>query len=281
MDGAKVLCEKLIDIVFEDEQTLLGVLHSPKKLISSKKPCVIMFYGFNGSREEAHRISVKFARRLIYNNIACFRFDYLGCSISSGEFYEYTIEDRIYQGIKVIQYLINNENIDQSNITVIGFSDGARVALGVSHILKEMSINVNSILWSPVIVDEPKSTDKYNEVPVLTRNKITKSIDYSYLGLYVQKQYFEPLGNNYIEKFEKLISSNNVLCIFGGSDKRNIQTKSEIKSQINMYSQSLAQVYDIVNASHLFDTKEWQEELFNVTVSFLEKITSREVVQND
>lgn len=261
------MIEKLIDIEMEDKGTILGILHLPdKKDPLQTFPCVAMFYGFNGSREEAHRISVKFARRLTKQGIACFRFDYIGCSVSSGEFYSTSIENRKEQGLKVMNYLSKHSDLDPKRLGVVGFSDGTRVALSVC---KESQRRIPSILWSPVLVDEEQEEGKYRTPPELKRNKATNKLNYSYLGLFVHPSYFNPLGDLYIEQLRSVLEIGDVHCIFGGADERNKSTKQAVYD-LRQQNQSIG-IYEIPEALHLFESKEWINQLFEQSILYLKQ----------
>lgn len=146
----------LIDIM-TDKGKMLAVLDNMNAYDEAKKLLIIACYGFNGERSECHRMTIKFAKRLQQLDVAVLRFDYLGLGISDGEFHQATLSSKVDNLIAVLHIVIE-KMINVDNIALLGFSDGAVVALQALHHFKANAKLNGLLLWSPyVLAYEPKA----------------------------------------------------------------------------------------------------------------------------
>lgn len=140
----------LIDIM-TDKGKMLAALDNMETYDEAKKLLIVACYGFNGERSECHRMTIKFSRLLQKLDAAVLRFDYLGLGISDGEFHHTTLSTKVDNLIAVLQ-LVLDEMVNVDNIVLLGFSDGAVVALqALQHFSGNAKLN-GLLLWSPYVI---------------------------------------------------------------------------------------------------------------------------------
>lgn len=267
--------ERLFELIVDNKE-LLGIIHLPDSYADSKiqYPCIIICYGFNGNRRETNRIAVKFARQLTSQGIACVRFDYIGCGVSAGEFHHSLMEDRVNHVLSVVDFVSELPFINKHFINFVGFSDGCRIVLDFANSIS-MTDKIRSIaLWSPVLADERETSNlnlKKNENKAeLKRNKVDGRFYYSYLGLWVHPNYFKSLNNTYLKEMNKVIETIPTLCVLAENDERNPVTRQEIVEK--MSASPLLKIQYIKQANHLYESKEWIEELLTCTSLFFQQL---------
>jgi len=104
-------------------QRLVGSAHLP----AAAEHAVLMLHGFTGNRIEYTYFFVTLARVLAARGIAVFRFDFLGCGESDGEFADITVASQVAQTQHLLAYLA--EHYPEYARHVLGFSMGGLVAL--------------------------------------------------------------------------------------------------------------------------------------------------------
>ncbi|QZA81387.1 alpha/beta hydrolase family protein [Deefgea piscis] len=102
---------------------LIGSAHLPDQA----EQAVLMLHGFTGNRVEYTYFFVTLARVLAERGIAVFRFDFLGCGESDGEFAEVSVANQAAQTQHLLAYLA--KNYPQYQRHLLGFSMGGLVAL--------------------------------------------------------------------------------------------------------------------------------------------------------
>ncbi|QZA77445.1 lysophospholipase [Deefgea tanakiae] len=109
-------------VQFEGQQ-LVGSAHLP----AGAQHAVLMLHGFTGNRIEFTYFFVMLSRILAARGIAVFRFDFLGCGESDGEFADLTLASQVAQ----TQHLLANLAQTYPHYTrhLMGFSMGGMVAL--------------------------------------------------------------------------------------------------------------------------------------------------------
>jgi esterase/lipase len=80
----------------------------------------------HGSTSNHH--SFDFLVENLKEKFVCLSFDHLGCGKSSGQFEEFTLEDRLEQAKFVLKFLLEKEFVGKENISFIGSSMGAHIA---------------------------------------------------------------------------------------------------------------------------------------------------------
>ena len=104
-------------------QQLVGSAHLPE----GAQHAVLMLHGFTGNRIEFTYFFVQLSRVLAARGIAVFRFDFLGCGESDGEFADITVASQVAQTQHLLAYLA--ANYPQYSRHILGFSMGGMVAL--------------------------------------------------------------------------------------------------------------------------------------------------------
>ncbi|WP_027468531.1 alpha/beta hydrolase family protein [Deefgea rivuli] len=104
-------------------QQLIGSAHLP----AAAEHAVLMLHGFTGNRIEYTYFFVTLARVLAARGIAVFRFDFLGCGESDGEFANISVASQVAQTQHLLAHLA--ANYPQYARHVLGFSMGGLVAL--------------------------------------------------------------------------------------------------------------------------------------------------------
>ena len=137
---------KEVPVTFERQgQQLVGMLHLPAE--AGKFPAVVMFHGFTGNKQEAHRMFVEMSRTLAADGIASLRFDFLGSGDSAGKFSDVTLAGEIADAREALRFLRGRKEIDTQRIGILGMSMGGLVA---SFILAEDKNIKTAALWCPV-----------------------------------------------------------------------------------------------------------------------------------
>ncbi len=131
-------------------QKIFGILHLP--LLKKKVPAVLICHGFGGNKTGKHRLFVTLSQHLAKQGIAVFRFDYRGAGDSEGEFDDITLEGKVSDTLKCLEFLKNHPAVDPSRIGILGRSLGgaiASIAAGKNEEIKSIA------LWAPVFTSEP------------------------------------------------------------------------------------------------------------------------------
>lgn len=123
-------------VVFENEgMQLVGMLHYQESKTLS--PAVILYHGCTGTKTEAHWLYVKIARSLARLGIMVLRFDFRHSGDSEGDFERMTVSGEISDGLKAVEFLINERDADPARIGVAGLSLGGVVAAEASGRLRD------------------------------------------------------------------------------------------------------------------------------------------------
>lgn len=240
------------------QEIISGIVHIPENGI--KNHVVIMCYGFNGCRSDVHRIAVKLGDFLEKRGIILVRFDYRGQGNSQGDMNNVTIQERVDDVCTIISFMqgcFNNSNLP---ISLIGFSDGAKIASMVTAHQKIKSL----ILWNPIFGTRNSSySQKENgrKANAIFRNKRNGTLSYQYYSLPINIHYLNELvDENSISYFEN--NDCHKFCVWGGDDKF---TKENRDSFIRM----MDDYFIVPNAGHLFFGKENELLVFESTYKFI------------
>lgn len=241
-----------------EQDHIMGIINIPENGI--KKHIVIMCYGFNGYRSDVHRIAVKLGDYLELKSIPLVRFDYRGQGLSEGEMNDVTLESRVNDVCSVIQFVQGCFNDEHVKITLIGFSDGARIASLVANTIDVQNV----ILWNPIFETKNSSySQKENgrKKNNMFRNAKSGKWSYQYYGLPVSIGYLNELVNG--DSLSCLINSTcNKFCIWGENDRFTKETRDDL---IHLFNKT-----ELVPLSgHLFFGKENENLVFEKTYNFL------------
>lgn len=251
-------------------KNVLGVLHladeSPKN-----SPTVILCYGLNGNRVENHRMSVLFGRLAEVSEINFFRFDYRGLGVSDGEFWEMSISSKVEDVVSAINFIKGCTDNNKQQIILLGFSDGARVAMDVLKLCP----NIDAVcMWNPIFFPLPISNDIKASLR-LTREPRTKKIVFPFEGVWSgtkhlreQKEIGDVLGDYLSFKGPKM-------SLFGSKDSYTIYGRQMLIEK-NEEAEYKSKIITIENANHIFSHSSWVEEVLNNTISWIKEISNIE-----
>ncbi len=245
-----------------------GIIHIPKSRIDSS-PIIIMCYGINGNRVEQHRMSYLFGKEAEKRGICFFRFDYRGQGISDGEFYDVSMESRkedVLESINFIKGCFHDENI---KFALIGFSDGARIATGISVLTDQIS---SMVMWNPILSSNKifNSTIKgVNNKSRFFREPLSGKIVTSFYGLYLDNNYMREIKeDNSLDNFINYKGSK--FCIFGSDDKLTVDLRKYIELYL-IENNKKDNIMIIKDARHLFGTTDWSNCVIDETLKWIVK----------
>lgn len=108
-----------------------GILTLPKTKKDEKTPAVLMLHGTASNKDEVGNMYKDEAAKLADKGIASLRIDFAGSGDSKQDYSENFIDLSIADSQKALNYLLVHEQVDASNIGVLGFSQGGQIAQAV------------------------------------------------------------------------------------------------------------------------------------------------------
>lgn len=110
-----------------NDNKLSGALFFPKEL-KPKNPTIFFIHGWTGEKKRCYQ----YAKALVKFGYICFLFDMRGHGKSEGDRNKTTIKEFFDDVVAVYDYLITRKEIDVDNISVVGNSFGAYLAMLLS-----------------------------------------------------------------------------------------------------------------------------------------------------
>ncbi|NBI29825.1 alpha/beta hydrolase [Chengkuizengella sp. YPA3-1-1] len=264
--------EKLV--TFQDRGNILGVLHLPDHYQHESTPIVIYCPGMNGERYEVHRLAVKFARYLCDRGIGFFRFDYYGIGVSDGLYHEMTNTTKVSNVQHALKFLQEENVVQAENVILLGFSDGARIALKTAN---HSAVN-KVMMWSPIIwdiVDDEKQISAENK---FIFHPQYKTIMKPWIGLWLGMNYFQDYQNFQLEK-EVDHFSGKLLQIYSDDDPIAGYTWSKLQNYKPFIEKS--DIHFVNKAGHLFTSVPLENILMEKTYHWILKQFNEEVSEDD
>ncbi len=250
-----------------DQGSMAAVLHTPAQ-IDEPCPVVIFCPGKNGERSEVHRLAVRLAWLLSDAGFAMLRFDYYGSGLSEGSFYEMTPLTRVSNVKAVIRNVRERPEINRNQVILLGFSDGARVALGAAC---EMNIQ-KIILWSPVFFEPPGMLDNTKKIKFIRCPYDPNVLVTPWAGLWLGINFYKDLRDMTVEQL--LVEYREESLVVYDDEDLLVETERELLRQIDcsLFKPSLQNEVEIIaDGGHLFCSIEKANELLSVTLSWLLK----------
>jgi hypothetical protein len=141
------------DVSFQvDGKKVVGTLNIPEG--RTRPPVVLLLHGFAGSRNELpipaagnEGVYHRTARMLAEKGIASLRIDFMGRGDSEGDYGDTTLQIEIADASAALDYLASREDLDKSNMSIIGWSLGGAVAASVAGRTHYSLASV--VLWEP------------------------------------------------------------------------------------------------------------------------------------
>lgn len=243
-------------IVFENQgQKLYGMLHLPNKV--DRASSVALFHGFTGTKIEPHRIFVKMARELMAHGIAALRFDFRGSGESEGDFVDMTVEGEISDGLKSLDFLQAQPELDPDRLGVLGLSLGGLVAACVAG----RDTRVKSLaLWAALALIE-------EVIPLDEEHREAAQQQLAKQGFIDRKG--DLMGAASIEGFFKIRPLEEVACYRGpaliihGTRDEALDLRNALAYRKAIPGRT--KLHIIQGADHTFDGHEWEREVIEVT----------------
>ncbi|WP_127572626.1 alpha/beta hydrolase [Paenibacillus xylaniclasticus] len=243
-----------------DRGQILGVIDGYSE---SRDVLFVACYGFNGERTESHRMTVKFSRLLSNSQIMTLRYDYTGLGVSEGEFHNVTLRSKYKDAEEVIEYIINKFS-HIKKIVLLGFSDGARIALKAAINYKKRIDIIGIVLWSPLLIDETYAVEESKSYSNIVRVVDNKHVIHSY-GLWMNIKY----NNLILKKSDRMWSdlSIPILTVYG--EKDNMVTASRIFHEEVISKNNNNKVVVVPEAEHTFAKRKFEDHVFEVTQKWI------------
>jgi len=245
-------------VTFENNgQQLIGILHVPDVLHSREKsPAIAMFHGFTGNKTEAHRLFVQAARNLCNAGFIVLRFDFRGSGDSEGDFEDMTVPGEVSDAERSIDFLIDQPQVDEERIGVIGLSLGGRVA----SILASKDRRIKSVvLLSPALGALKERFTSPIRDEALRRLRSGEAVKVSN-GWYLKKSFFDTLDKPVPLKVMSKIKAP-ILIVHGDNDQVvSIETSKkgyEIVKNLNGKNE----LYAVKGGDHTFSEREHTTEV--------------------
>ncbi|MBU3185870.1 alpha/beta hydrolase [Clostridium estertheticum] len=253
--------QKVVEIDSENLR-LRGMLHIPEN-ISNKVPIVIIFHGFCGDKIGPHFIFVKLSRLLERAGIACIRFDFAGSGESDGDFIDMTMDTELKDANNILNYVKTLDFVDNDRIGIVGLSMGGAIA---SMLAGERKSDIETIcLWAPagnmgeIILDKHYIGANFEE--------FRQNGYFDVEGLLVGTKFVDNVKN--IKIYEKAAEYDKKSLIIHG-EKDDVVSLSASQKYIDFWGDS--SLLKVINgANHTFDKREWEEQVINNTIEFIEK----------
>lgn len=131
-------------------QKIFGVLHRPSR--QENAPAIVFCPGFGGNKCGKNRLFVHLAEELVKAGIAVLRFDYRGCGDSEGNFHHITLQGKLSDTLKCVQFLREDSQINPERIGLLGRSLGGMVAILAA---RQLPFIKSLVLWAPVFHSKP------------------------------------------------------------------------------------------------------------------------------
>jgi len=244
-------------------EQVLGILHLPDQKAEGN-PVVLMNYGLNGDRVDNHRLALLFAERANAAGITVLRFDYTGCGISDGKFYDTSIASKTVNSIGMIEFLKGCFGSESFQLILWGYSDGIRVSAN----LIRHGIPVAALCaWNP-IVRSMTGTFK-SKSKKMAIEPTTKRLMFPIFGMYMGVDYAKEANQNM--PIEPLLDcSLPKLFVFGGGDIHTLEFQAEMKSIREKRTDF--DYHEVPYANHIFNRVEWANDVVDHTVGWISNL---------
>jgi alpha/beta superfamily hydrolase len=271
----------------ETERGKLQVVIDNMESLSEPKKAIILYcYGLNGERSDRHRMPIKLARQLKSMDIAVLRFDYTGLGISDGEFYHTTLQSKVEDTLQVLNF-VGSKMSHVRNVILLGFSDGAAVAMA-SVVYYTEKLNITGVLlWSPLMhVDIEHITIEHKPSPEVlpqtmdnlnisqhaaSENRyrpVTRggAITLPAFGLWKNIKYNNLQDALILDAFGKRGIATCMIC--PEEDYRVIPTARHLTNRLG----SNARLHHIPNADHTFNRSDWEADVRTHSIGWIRSL---------
>lgn len=241
-------------------ETIRGIFHIPIRPLKDKIRIYAMCYGYNGDMCEVNRITRRMGVFCEKNGVYFLRIDYRGHGISDGSSCDITMERKVEDIEAALQFARGCIGINNCNLNLIGFSDGAKIALEVA---KRVEIE-KLFLWNPIL-NMVSISNLYNAQHGKNK-KMYKDLNtgkhlINLFGIGISVSYLNEIMK--IDMETALFNANqSIKCIWGEKDLYTKQLREKCIASQNSYIQNEI----IKGAKHLFGEEGQQNQLFALTL---------------
>ena len=242
------------------------MLHIPEDA-NGKLPIVCIYHGFRGNKMEPHFIFVKLSRLLEKKGIASVRFDFGGSGESDGDFIDMTISKELEDAKAILNYAKSLDFAATDRIGIVGLSLGGAVS---SMLADDCRDDIKTLcLWAPAgninMILKEITNDKMRKVRkmgFIDIDEIVPGEGGLALGIGFIEELFE------LDVYKKAVLYNKkVLLIHGEKDE--VVPLSFSERYLEIYGKN-GRLHVIQGADHTFNRLEWEKEVLDHTVEFLE-----------
>jgi alpha-beta hydrolase superfamily lysophospholipase len=257
------LNEKLIS--FENHnQRLFGMVHIPES--NNQVPAVLMLHGFTGNRIENHFLFVKMARRLAAAGYYAMRFDFRGSGESEGAFKDMTVPAEIDDAKVALAWLRNQPEVDPERVVILGISMGGAVASAVAG---DDAAVAGLILWSAVAdLEELHAMTNAEIAQIPPPLGIQPDGTFDTGGHLVGADFVKTI--NEVKPLESVLKFDAPVFILHGTKDPTVPP-SHADNYLEAIGKERAVRYWIEGADHTYSAHLWEEEAFQLTLSWLQK----------
>jgi uncharacterized protein len=239
-----------------EHQLCVGMIHRPANAKpGGMLPGVLMLHGLVSSKDQPHRIFVTLADRLARESILSYRFDLRGCGDSEGESIDRTPQSDLEDARHALQVLAGESEVDERNLTVLGFSWGGVLAALLAddpHIRR-------IVLWSSVPSDEPWAMPLKN---------VTGRECAELYGNLLGKEFFQGLER--LRPRTALMQTKSRVHLFNGTADELCPAEKVQQLARDLEARSIkCQIAAIEGADHAFMTHAHESQLLDKTVAWL------------
>jgi dipeptidyl aminopeptidase/acylaminoacyl peptidase len=253
---------------------LSAVIHYPRgesqgNNMQTRWPLIMMCHGFVGNKIGVDRLFVKAARVFNAKGYMVLRFDYAGCGESTGDYGAGGLAALVEQNQRVIDYALDMDCVDSSQIVLLGHSLGGAAA--VLTAAKDSRVKT-LVLWSSVA--QPLN----DIVRIVSERKYEEAVrkgSVDFQGYELTKDFFESLSKQH--PFQHAVKfAGDVLLIHGTSDEV-IPVDYCFQYQRVFWLRSSGQCDKevILQADHTFSTRDSTQQLLQKTIDWLLYIEKR------
>lgn len=171
-------------------EKIFAILHRP--LNRQKVPAIVICPGFAGNKCGKFRMFVNLAKELAQQGIAVLRFDYRGTGDSEGDFQDITLEGKISDTLKCLNFLASDPQVDASRLGILGRSLGGAIAILAARRFKSVK---SLALWAPVFRSDPWrelwESFKSNQVLDHVKQEVLRNLPANIPNLEFLSQFFK------------------------------------------------------------------------------------------
>ena len=253
-----------------DNYDIPGVLSYTET--ANKMPAVILCHGTGAQKNEVGNLFAILAEKLLQRGIASVRIDYAGCGDSKADQRKLTFLGEVEDTKRTCQYICGLKYIDQKNIGILGFSQGARVA---AELLKETQEFTCVASWSGACQNgrgafEGWFQEYYQEAEERGYARIPMGWREDLL---LSKQWFDEIENTTpMEGFKKYTGP--VLAVAGSTDE--IVPCSHMKEIMAESTNEQSKMLILSGADHIFNVlsedKTMSEHVLGATADWFAEV---------